>query len=353
MNQAIAPRSPRFSLALAVLAGAVAGILGARLSTQPASAPPASSAAPAPPDTSPVVLRAGDETMTLNEFEERWRQLSPADQSFHGAMAREQGLPSAKEHFLGEIEDELLLAREARRRGLDARADVRAAVRATGNRIVSRPLLAQEVRRAAVPRSEIEAFYRAHADRFGEPERVRMSEIIVTSTSSGQGDDTPDAASARAKAERLRARAIAGEDFAALAREGSEAPSAQYGGLVGWVTAGRLSRAWEDKALALQPGEVSEILEIPEGFAILKAGEKQPTTIPPLEDVEAQIIDELLADDEGALQRRYNVFVGQLRASEKPERHPELLRQDAPVPASGDAPAGPTSDGGAAGPSGR
>ena len=335
MNEARSSNPSRAAIvaALALSAGLGGGFAVGRL-TAPHDAGAHAPAPAAATGDAPVVVvaRVGDETLTLSELDERWRQLSPAERAFHGARAKETQIASAREHFLGELAEEILLAREARRRGLDARADIRAAVRACGNRIVVRPLLAKEVRESALPRSEMEAWYAANSEHFGRPARVQIREILVTSTASGAGDTTTDAAAARAKADALRARLLAGEDFAAVATSESEAPSAQYGGLVGWVTAGRFARAWEATALILQQGDVSDVLEIPEGFAILRADAREEATIPPLEEVQDEILDHLLGDDEGALQRRYNVFVRELRQREPVELHPELLGRDASAP---------------------
>ena len=45
----------------------------------------------------------------------------------------------------------------------------------------------------------------------------------------------------------------------------------RYDGLVGWITDGQFGRPWEARAMQLQQGEVSEVLEIPEGFLIVRA----------------------------------------------------------------------------------
>ena len=349
-----APPSSRAALGVlaALLLGALAGFAAGRLMGRAPSpdAPPGSSA-PAP-DDSPVVARVGDDVLTKAELDERWRQLDPADRSFHGERARARRSPSGRAHFLDELVDEMLLAREARRRGFQSRTDVRVALEACGNRVLSRPLLAQEVRGNAIPQGEIAAWYDAHPDHFGTPLRVQVSEIVVTSTVTGPGDDTADAGSARAKADALRARAAAGEDFGKLAASSSEAPSARYDGLVGWVVADRIGRPWESKALQMQPGEISEVIEIPEGFAILRADAREETTVPPLDEVREDVIEHLLADDEGALGRRYNIFLRELREKETVDVHPELVGQD--DPASDDAAPGThgSSAGGAGTPGG-
>lgn len=319
-------RFPAAALLVALLLGLLGGWALGRLLPGSVAAPPGEARRQS--GTSPVLASVDGETITLEEFRERWRQLDAAEQSFHGARAREAGVASGQAHFLEQLVEEMLLAREARRRGMDTRLDVREATRACANRIVSRPLLAREVREAAIPRSEIEGWYARNSGSLGSPPRVQVREIVVTRTISGPSDDTPDELSARAKAEDLLQRARAGESFATLAETSSESPSSRYGGLVGWVVAGRYARAWEEAALALQPGEISELLEIPEGFAILHADAREDSTIPPLEEVKDRVVEILLADDVGALQRRYNIFVRGLREAARVEIHADLLGRD-------------------------
>ena len=355
MDESGSPQQPRSvvpAAAVALILGLAGGFAGGRLLPPRDAMPEGAASTESPRDGSAILARVGDDVLTKAELDERWRQLDPSDRSFHGERAREEGGGSARAHFLDELVDEMLLAREARRRGLESRPDVSVALRACARRVVARPLLAQEVREHAVPEAEIASWYAAHPDHFGVPARVRVREIVVTSSVSGPGDATPDAASARAKAEELRARASAGEDFGKLAASASEAPSARYDGLVGWVVDGRLSRPWEATALQLQVGQTSDILEIPEGFAILHADEREETTIRPLAEVRDEVLEQLLADDQGALQRRYNVFLRQLRDAETVEVHPELLGQDAPTEPAASSGTPDASPGGASAPGG-
>lgn len=76
---------------------------------------------------------------------------------------------------------------------------------------------------------------------------------------------------ARDKAEELRKRALAGEDFGKLAKENSDEPGAkESGGDLNWFGHGRMVKAFEDAAFKLKDNEISEVVESPFGFHVIQ-----------------------------------------------------------------------------------
>jgi len=96
----------------------------------------------------------------------------------------------------------------------------------------------------------------------------------------------PDGASpeqvqaARRKAEQLRARLLEGADFAATAMAESAARTALEGGDLGWRRLDQLPESFAEVARRLRPGEISEPIQGPGGFHIIKLLEVQGEQAP-------------------------------------------------------------------------
>src|SRR6185369_15607600 len=137
----------------------------------------------------------------------------------------------------------------------------------------------------------VAAYYDAHESDYATPEKVHVREIVFVVPA---GADDAAKAAIRTKAESVLGQAKNGGDFAALARENSGDPlTKDSGGDLGFVERGKLEAPVEDAAFALEPGQVSDVIETTRGFVIAKLDEKQASSTQPLAEVRDAIVTAL------------------------------------------------------------
>ena len=138
----------------------------------------------------------------------------------------------------------------------------------------------------SVTDEEIEAFYIDNPEYFKSPESITASHIIVT-LGPEESDDAKK--KAREKIEAIRQEIVDGADFAEVAMEKSEGPSAPRGGSLGTFTRGQMVPPFEEAAFALEPGELSDIVLTDFGYHIILVDEKIQDGMQPLDEVRSQI----------------------------------------------------------------
>lgn len=276
----------------ALLALAAAGFLLAAEAADP-------KAEPQPADF--IVAVVNSEPITNSEVRARLPRLQQQ-------VARQGGSQPSREELLRQIRDQLIteraqlqVAREAgirvdeasvdqaeqdlaRQNGVDV-PELRRRAAADGvtpqqlrddlrRQITLSRVREREVEgRIAVSEREIDDFLREQAAGGAQALSLNLAQVLIT---------VPETASPaqvqalQAKAERIRQRALAGEDFALLVREASDAPdAAASGGAFGLRPADRYPGLFVEATQALPAGGVSEVLRSGAGFHVLKVLQKQ------------------------------------------------------------------------------
>ena len=130
-------------------------------------------------------------------------------------------------------------------------------------------MMQEEMSRIVPPTdAELKEFYDKNPDEF---RGVRASHILIRP----EGPDPAAKQKARTAIEDVLKQAKAGADFAELARKHSSDGSAQAGGDLGFFTRGRMVPEFSNAAFALEPGQISDIVETQFGFHIIKVTERK------------------------------------------------------------------------------
>ncbi|MGI9246439.1 MAG: peptidyl-prolyl cis-trans isomerase, partial [Steroidobacteraceae bacterium] len=133
-----------------------------------------------------------------------------------------------------------------------------------------------------VDETALRKYYEDNAARNETPERRKASHILVES-------GTNDAA-ARQKADALAARAKAGEDFAALARENSDDPgSRSAGGELGWSTREAFVKEFSDALFSMNKGEVRGPVRTQFGYHVIKLEDVETPHVRSFEEMRGEL----------------------------------------------------------------
>ncbi len=266
-------------------------------------------------------LRAEAEGKVFSEEDERRLRAASLDLLIEAELmiqaARERGLAVSPE----EVEAEVRSAR-ARFDTDEAYADYLREAQLTEEEVreeAERRLLMNAYKKSVLGQTPVtdedaRRFYEENRALFVEPEKVRVANILVRA----KQDDPPALRDqARKRVQEARQRVLAGQDFAAVAREYSQHPTATRGGDLGFIPKGApaILPKFEEVAFSTPVGDVSDVFETPFGFNVLKVVEKKPEEPLPFERVRAEIL----------------VQLGMMRDSEALSAHLAELRRSAKI----------------------
>lgn len=257
-------------------------------------------------------------------------------------------LDQLREGIVSEMIDRTLIAQEAERRGLSIPPEkMRAAEERTVQQFggeqkydaylaehrltrdeyreiikseIYGELMRQDLSKGlAVTDEEISKYYEAHKmePQFQRPELVTASHILINARPnlisqqlqrernlSGEAlakASREELDKRRKLAEDVRRRAAAGADFAALARQYSEDPSSrEQGGSLGTFARNSHTSGFDDAAFALQPGQLSAVVQTEYGFHVIKVTSREAARAQTLAEATPEIRRLLMAEREAA-----------------------------------------------------
>jgi parvulin-like peptidyl-prolyl isomerase len=158
------------------------------------------------------------------------------------------------------------------------------------NNFLTRRVIGQEVgSKINIPRAEVEKYYNEHKEEFIREERVLLREILIST----EGKPEAEIPALEKKARDLVERARKGERFGELARDNSDAVTAQNMGELGWFRRADLNPQIVEHVFGKERGYVTDPIRIPNGFLILRVEETHKAGLASLEEVQNEIMEKL------------------------------------------------------------
>ena len=161
---------------------------------------------------------------------------------------------------------------------------------------------------------ESKQYYTANPQLFKQPGEVRASHILIKLDPAA---DEAKKAEAQTKINMIQQKLRNGEDFAELAKTSSEGPSSVKGGDLGFFKRGQMVKPFEDAAFALEPNEVSEIVQTRFGYHIIKVVDKKPERTVDYEEIKIRLEEHL---KQRKVQEEVSIYLIELRKDAKIEK---------------------------------
>ena len=229
--------------------------------TAPPAAPPAAPAAS--PEPNKVVLTIGNEKITEAQYD----AMVSAVPAQYQAYARGAG----KRSFAEQIVQVKLLAAEAEKKKLDQDPKMRDELAFQRQNLLAQAMFLALQENVKVDDAAIDKYFNEHKQDY----EVLKAKHILIRVKGAPMQPLPGKAElsdeeALAKAKELRAKLVAGGDFAALAKaESDDQGSGANGGELGEFKKGMMVPPFEEAAFAAKVGEVTQPVKTPFGYHLI------------------------------------------------------------------------------------
>ena len=263
---------------ISALALAATAVFAQEKAAAPAKAgEPASKQTAKAEELNPVVMSATGVSVTKEEFEQAIKTLPPEYQQY--------ATGSGKKQFAEDYLKMKVLAAEGMKDGLDKKPSVRQQLDLMRQNLVATEEVHKLESTIKVSDADVQKYYEEHKNEY---EQVKARHILIAPKDSpaapkGEGKKQLTDAEAKAKADEIRAKLVAGADFAEVAKkESDDTGSGAQGGELGSFGRGQMVPEFEQAAFAAKAGEITQPIKTQFGYHIIKV-ESHDTT--PLAEV--------------------------------------------------------------------
>jgi peptidyl-prolyl cis-trans isomerase C len=212
-----------------------------------------------------VVLTVGEDKITKTQFDMILATLPPQQQG-------QAQTPKGRRDIAEKLSEILTLAQEAKAQKLDQTPKIQMQIVLSTDQLLANAMFRDLAENTKPDDATLHAYYDSHK---AEWEEVKARHILIRFQGSkmpladGQKEITPE--EALAKATELRAKIVAGADFATVAKESSDDKgSGANGGDLGVFPKGQMVPEFEKEAFLLPVGQVSQPVKSPFGYHIIK-----------------------------------------------------------------------------------
>jgi peptidyl-prolyl cis-trans isomerase C len=240
-----------------------------------------------------ILARFDGTSITDKEFNQKLVTLPKQIQS---AVIRN------KKEFIEDMASEHFLLKEAERRGLEKSQDVQNLLEAAHKKIVVAKLIENEVdKKVKITPEEAQQYYENHKEEFMTPALFKASHILLKTEE---------------EAKEIRAQILAGADFEEIARKKSIDSTAIRGGDLGFFQKGQLVPEFEDAAMKMKKGELSEVIKTQFGYHLIKLTDRMEPTLREFKAVKS-LVEERMVNEKRS--RLFKAFIEKIKGNKKIE----------------------------------
>ena len=250
-------------------------------------------------EASPIA-RIGDTDINGDEIRSALESVDPRDQA---AMAKD---PVLLNQNVRKLLVRRLVLQEAAAKKWDQQPEVAAQLEKVRQAaIVESYLLAASRPPEGFPSdTELQAVYDSNKAALLVPRQFRLAQIFIAAPKTAD-DAVLEKAHKKLDAVR-KALKQRDADFAAIAKAQSDEPeSGARGGDIGWMTENQIQAEIRSQVLALAKKGVSEPVRLNDGWHFMKCLDMKEPYTPPLEEIRAQLIEQVRSEKAQALRQAY------------------------------------------------